>query len=555
MRKIAIFRTRLQHIVAFVSLFFVVWTFYVPLLNSYFASDDTQWIWFSASKSVYKILFSPEDYRAISVSNFTPLLGLSFKVDWNLFGMNPEGYNIHNFLSLLAAGGVLYMFMRLFFSSFIALLGLILFFLNPVVLSAFSWSSTRHYIEGMICGLISLTLYVKAYREAKVSVMSGLFYLLSVLYKEVYIVLPFVAFVISKGAQTRRIRSIAPMFLGILLYVPWRLWILGGIGGYPFIDGFSPKIILYGISKLITIMPVHFFGSYSFMFWIVVAVLAAIGAQKAAVRFGAVAASLFVPVLPVLCLFDKGYSMARFIFLPSVYFVFVCILCITENQDRKKWRLITAGVCVILAASLFVLRDKELRTTIEKERQATKRSAEEFISSGKKYVMAEQPEWFYVGLRDIWEYFYGKKIYTNSVPDNAYLLRYSSWERREDLQLNGFYRNGSAGKDLRSRVIKERFILTMNGYRLHWHLEPSDGGAYSVVYGKSSELYHYKIPIKDSGTLMFGKRYPDRRPDTSYLKFVYQSPDGWEGVGREYRIEIPSATSLVLTGDTLTELR
>ena len=274
MRNTAIFDIRPRHVIALAFLCFVVWIYYVPLLNSYFASDDTEWIWFAATKSIYQILFSPENYRAINSSNFTPLLGLSFKADWKLFGMNPAGYNVHNLISLVAAGGAFFVFMRLFCSSFVALLGLILFFLNPIVMSVYSWSSTRQYVEGMICALVSLTLYVKTDREAKVSVMSGFFCLLSVLYKEVYIVLPFVALVISKATLTRRFRSIAPMFFAIMLYIPWRLWILGGVGGYPFIDGFSPKVILYGISKLFTIMPAHFFGTYTFLFWAVLAALA-----------------------------------------------------------------------------------------------------------------------------------------------------------------------------------------------------------------------------------------------------------------------------------------
>ena len=62
--------------------------FYYPLLGAWFLGDDTQWMWFSAVNPLWKIFFDSDTYLYINDANFTPMLGLSFKIDWNLFHMN-----------------------------------------------------------------------------------------------------------------------------------------------------------------------------------------------------------------------------------------------------------------------------------------------------------------------------------------------------------------------------------------------------------------------------------------------------------------------------------
>ncbi len=534
--------TLLYYLLVLAAVSVILWAFYIPLLNAYFMSDDTQWIWFSATKSVREILFSPEDFRAISSSNFTPLLGLSFKLDWHLFGMNARGYNIHNLITVLVAGCVFFMFIRANFSFLVAGTGTILFFLNPVVLSVYAWSSTRHYLEGMICAALSLTLHASAYRKGKVSALSGLLYLLSLLSKEVYAPVPVVAFLMTWGARADRVRSIVPMCLAFFVYAPWRVWILGSVGGYPFVDMYNFKVFLYGLYKLVAFTPKHLLGNYSVLFPILAMVpMVAVRNRRGLITSGVILLSLLAPSLPVLSLFGESYDWARYILVPALFFIVACALCI--EKGREQWKRAAGAALVVLLAALFALRDAQLKAIAGEQRKVSQASAEMFLTSGAEFMRAAQPWWFYEGLRDIWAHFYGKSISTVIVPDDS-LLRYSPAGRIEDLRSRGFYGEGVAGLNVREQTIHG--TIKLDRYRIQWNLGPHKEGTYALLYGSVHGLYTSRLPISRHGTYMFGRYYPDGRPLTLYLKILYESPEGWEGMSEEYRIEAPGTRSIEL---------
>src|SRR4030043_1287166 len=104
---------RLKGLMPFFLMAVVIASFYSPLLDAWFLGDDTQWMWFSAVNPLWKIFFDSNTYLYINDANFTPMLGLSFKMDWSLFKMNPVGYNVHSLLLLFASSVMLYIFLRL----------------------------------------------------------------------------------------------------------------------------------------------------------------------------------------------------------------------------------------------------------------------------------------------------------------------------------------------------------------------------------------------------------------------------------------------------------
>lgn len=560
-----------SEVLLFILAFYALWTFYIPLLNNYFISDDYQCIWFGATKSIYQIFFSPENYRALSGSNFTPMVGVSFKIDWLLFGIHPTGYFIHNLIALLMTGLALFLLMRLYTNNLSAFIGIILFLFNPVVLSVYGWCSTRHYMTGMFFALLSLYFHVKADRDDKTSIppenpstspllkvgttrnrggkgglliLSGVFYLLSSLYKEVYVLLPAIAFFISRGSILQRMKKTLPMWIGLIIYSIWRFYMLGGIGGYPTGDALGIKSLTAGIYRIVEITSSHLFGPFHILFWIIILIMfITMNKKRRIFGIGIILIILLMPILPVTSLLNWQFSWARYVLHISVFLIFVSILWGSEILEQRGWKSIAVVPILIIVIALFVNRDNELEAVIYKEGIISRKTADEFLYSGKEYMKSEQDTWFYDGLRDINEYFYGRKINIKIIPEKE-RINYISEERRLEILSQGYDLGAYRGKELRKNTIKGK--ISIDGYRIQWELGPYKTGNYLVIRGRYSGLYNYITSVNNSGKYLFGRYYPDGRPEVFYLKVVYQSPEGWEGITDEYRIEIPGNSMINL---------
>jgi hypothetical protein len=512
----------------------VIWVFYVPILNGYFISDDIPWIWFAATKSIAQIFFSPVHYRAIIGSNFTPMLGISYKLDWLLFGMNPIGYYIHNLAAVFLAGAALFIFLRSYTNSPAAFTGAVLFVMSPVTLSVFGWCATRHYLEGMCFALISLYLFQKNGKLGSISILGALSYLIASLYKEIYVVLPAIAFLISQGNIRERIRHTSALWIFFLVYVLWRLWILSGMGGY---QSFRPLHLQSGIDRIITFTPEHLLGSYHLLFWIVFCIILFTTRNKRRMLILLpIASILLLPIIPVISLLDPHYTWARYVFHLSIFMIFIGLLWGNEGMKDVAWKRVTVIFVTIAVAAAFAIRDKELKDVLHEERVIARQTANEFLYSEKEFIELRQPAYFYDWLRDIHEYLYGKKIYTKIIPANE-MIPYLSDQRRSEILSQGYNIGQETSRELRKNVIQGRFEV--DGYRVTWNLGPYMDGGYFFIRGRYDGLYHDIQEVKRKGEYIFGKNYPDGRTEKFYLKVVYRSPEGWEGITNEYNIEVP----------------
>jgi hypothetical protein len=526
-----------------VVLLYTIWTFYIPLLDNYFYGDDTQVIWFAATKSIGQILFSSEDYRLLSGGLFQPMLALSFKIDWMMFKMAPNGYYIHNLVAVMLAGAALFIFLRVYTDNLTAFIGFVLFSLNPVVFSVFNYCTNRHYMEGMAFALLSLYFFVRSDRRGKISILSAIFYLLAALYKEVYVLLPAIALIISRGNILQRLKSTLFMWVVLFLYIMWRFWMIGGIGGYPFYDIWEFKNLTSGINNLLKKMPFHFFGSYHILFWpVITIILITTNRKRDILKLGIILIILLIPTLPVLRLYDTHFTWCRYIFHLSVFLIFIGVLWGRENLIRRGWRGTAVIAVLITVVTLSIIRNYELKTSFHNEMKVSKETTEEFLYSGKEYIKGKQPAWFYEGLRDINKYCYGKKIDTKIIPENE-LIDYMSRERRLEIISLGYDIKPEPGKELRRNIIKGK--LKIFGYRMNWEFGPYKTG-YFIVGGSHKGLYTTIMPLKSRGEYLFGKHYPDGRLNTNFIRMVYKSPEGWEGITDEFKIGIPGNESIIL---------
>jgi hypothetical protein len=318
---------------------------------------------------------------------------------------------------------------------------------------------------------------------------------------------------------------------------------LSGIGGYPFGDSLGITSIVTGIYRILDKTSFHLFGDLHVLFWpVIIVIILTAKEKKQVVALTIMTIILLMPVVPVVNLLDVHFSWARYIFHFSVIILIFGILWAKGMVDQRGWKSLAVFPLLLLVVVLFIKRDSDLQATLFDESANARKTAEEFLNSGKEYIRSAQDTWFYDGLRDINEYFYGKKIGTKIISERE--IRYISEERRSDILSHGYDLGDDPGKDFRRNVIDG--TIHVDGYRIAWELGPYKTGSYVVLRGRHRGLYNYITYVNKSGHYLLGKYYPDGRPLVYYLRVVYQSPEGWEGISDEHRIEIPGKSTIHL---------
>ncbi len=511
--------------------------FYAPLAKNWFLSDDVQWIWSSATHQFREMFFSPERYRSMA-SNFTPMLGASFRIDWLLFKMDPAGYYIHSLLSLAAAAAALYFFLRLYVKRNPALFGVLLFLMSPITLSVTSWFSTRHYIEGLFWALLGLTLFVNGERKNRISAASGVCYVLASLNKEVYVVLPAVALLLSTGTVLKRMKYTLPFWLGLAVYTVWRLWIMGGIGGYPSNQPLSSDVILPLLYRIIRSFSSHLFGDYSALFYLFLFPALVLSFRK--IEMLLILLVLMVPILPVANILNGDHYTGRYFFHMMVFLI--CSSCILlARAAQGRWRIFGIGLFLVylLTAAAFLKRDFDLSKDIRDERINAKESATAFVSSESKYIGADQPSWFYESIRKIDRKFLGREIRTQIVPPAGF-LEYADPKRLKDIRESGFAipyeRLIASQKRFEQGPLSVKILI--DNYKLTWDFGPDKHVLYTVLRGTASGLYYNQSVLGPSGSIMLGQANQGE-PDIVYVKVFYHSEEGKVVVSPEFVLKIP----------------
>jgi hypothetical protein len=205
----------------------------VVLLPLGWAQDDTDTLLHIQGHSLIDYLTSREATRNFS-HYFTPFLPMTFLFDLKIWGLNGWGYSFHNTFSFFFLGFTLIFFFRsrnveTFYASLYASILLLL----PSVVAVSAWASTRHYLEGMVWAVWSLTLlsYWLAKNRQLYFSLSLLFYIFAILCKETYLPLVMPAMLLAVPS-IRKVKKIAFGFgMVLVVYFVLRLFLLGGMLG------------------------------------------------------------------------------------------------------------------------------------------------------------------------------------------------------------------------------------------------------------------------------------------------------------------------------------
>lgn len=214
-------------------LVFVVSARYRAILRQWWLWDDPQLLLTADTTRVWELFFSPAAWRRQSSANFNPIFASMTKVDIRLFGFEPFGFYVHHLVICALTLVAVFFLLRRLIGSAAAAVACVAIPFAPAVITTFSLVMDRHYVEGLLFAACACLLLL---RESRAAIIGGAFlYLVAMLEKEFYAPLPLVILAIAIG-QKRSVRwtlwRVAACVPPAVIYIVWRLFMLGGIGGY-----------------------------------------------------------------------------------------------------------------------------------------------------------------------------------------------------------------------------------------------------------------------------------------------------------------------------------
>ena len=331
--------------------FYVAYIFWPVFAYPWWGADDPMILFKFRKHGLLNMLIVGESWRDLTSFNFNPWLVFSLGADLIAFGLDPTGFYWHQVLSVLVLVVVLEVSLReidtygLRFPFIIIFLSL--FPVKHTIVQIF----TRHYLEGLIFAVLCI-YFARMQRLA----LSALFYFLAVCSKETYALLPLV-FWSTMGVSRRSFFSMA---IPAVVYVAWRLWMLGipgGVGGYgcliPLPD-FRDLVELPGmLAGLSGVYEGFFLWGSALVFFVFLKAFGPIMTLPILV-------ALMVPVLPVLKI---AQGNLRYLFLLYGFIVFsafyIFLWYLKKRGPVHGVALWVRGLALVLCA-FFVFGGKGL---------------------------------------------------------------------------------------------------------------------------------------------------------------------------------------------------
>ena len=307
---------------------------------------------------------------------YRPLTSLSYWTDYKIWGMNAAGFHLTNIL-LHTANGLLVLFILLELGAALApsFFGALIFSVFPVHFESVSWISGRTDLLAFFFAALAVFFFLK-YRKSERRqslILSGIFFLASVLAKESTVVLP-VLFVLlmlrDREKKTKIVFSCLPHIVAIIIWGLLRVQAigLGGLGGTErtlgdalAAVGFYSSRLLFPLNLSLTVDAFSVFRNPGFQaFGGAVVILAVISVfylrtKKNSSLAALALISFLILLLPAVMVAFSPSSVSllawRFLYLPSLVPAAVVPYLLFKLFRRP---LVPVILCVLLAA-LFSL--------------------------------------------------------------------------------------------------------------------------------------------------------------------------------------------------------
>lgn len=521
-----------RHIVwAGIALAVLTLGFHGSALNGWWRWDDPQILRHALSYSPWEYFLIPAAWQAFHAASLMPLLTLSFDVDLGLFGINPHAFYGHQLLSLWVAACMTYILLRLWVDTLWASLGAALFLSGvPVTVMAQELMS-RHFIEGLVFAIVALYIFLRALREGRPNLAwwGGLFYLLSISAKEIYVPLVlFLPFVPERDLR-QRLRTAVPFLLVAVAYVPWRwhmlivpVWTLGdhivwqAVVALPF-HAIGPLIGKSPLGTAINLLILALLGIALSRRWdLLLLMLVAL-------------ALITGPLVPVAFLIDHA---ARYQFV--AWWAFSCMVALLFKWigDFGRSGFVSVLVLYVLVMGVVLYQGWQVRTALTP-------TIREFETQGRflwdadknRALLVASPAfashfWYARGLvwvRDILGDRQSPRLLVDEIELAEVDMRRTevwAYDDRCQCMLNVSEDVPRMLAEWQSRrVVKPLSIaIDYRKNRISWHFGPYKDGAYSVVNGQ----WMGKLLMPASG------QRQTTMPAPSYDFYIrYDSPEGW----------------------------
>lgn len=433
-------------IAAFGALFFCLFLLSYRFLNLWFTQDDTACI-YGSTQEISRIFFDRDTYLLFNRTFYTPLLPVSFKVDFLLFGLNPMGYHFHNLILAFLTGIVGYRLFRLSLPRLESLIGAYLFLLSYPVITMVGWLSLRHYLWGMLFALLSLYLFKKHETRGGLSfsLTSCLFFTLAVLCKESFATIPAMFLVLGEGSALRRLRKSAPYFIlaGLFFFLRW--YMIGGLGGY--IEAkvdmsaahLAKRLIVYVASFSTSVWSLHAIFMVSLLLFSVISSVH--GIARAIVLFLlAMFPFLFVEPMPI-PLFTQFFP-ARFIVVQLMAAYAFSSILFRIKAMRFRW------VGFLVVSAVLLLQIFHAQSTFKYNKQSSdnyKRLTEDILAKNSEKssaLLLHGDGIFYNFYYEAFQKLSGKyndlgSVVTLSTPNDILLVTTDELKRADFLYVDG----------------------------------------------------------------------------------------------------------------------
>ena len=281
---------------------------------------------------------------------FTPLLILSLKLDFLLFGARAPGFYAHQLVSLAAALLLEYCLLRLWCPPLPSLAAVVVTVTGVPLLQIVPLLMCRHYIEGALFAFAATIAYVVTLRGRPWSSISAAAYFLAACAKEIFVPLPLLLVAIPEGTVRDRLRALRGHAGAAAVYAVWRLAAVGfDVGSYGFLGSQESWKSMAALPWTIVR---ELAGSAGVVGWLAVACVAAcallVFIRRRAARLPIAAALVIslVPLVPLAAAIERRYAFA----------LWLCAAAAVAFLPRAVPRAGTALAVAVAAVSLLAFR-------------------------------------------------------------------------------------------------------------------------------------------------------------------------------------------------------
>ncbi|MBW2637440.1 MAG: glycosyltransferase family 39 protein, partial [Deltaproteobacteria bacterium] len=305
---------------------------------------------------------------------YRPLINLTYRIDYMLWGMNPKGFRTSNvILHIMSCLFLYHIILLLVNDRKAAFLATILFALHPVNTESVSWVVARNNILVTLTALASLYFFIRGWdkKELFALILSVLFFAAAVLSKEFgLMILPvFVLYqaLISKrkGTFLEKIGIYVPYLAVVIIYFVLRKNVttlllppfdmndlLARIYYVPYIILYNLQLILFpqGLHSLIVPYPFYFLEWQPLLSIGVVSLLGIVlwlQRKNRILVFSALAFLIvIIPVLNVIPTKAVTLISMRWLYLPMA-FIMVGVAWIIKKVRKRREEMAIAILCAV----------------------------------------------------------------------------------------------------------------------------------------------------------------------------------------------------------------